>query len=555
MSQISTRNILLYLLLGVLGALVIFCAVITYGVFKQTRELGLRAALSSSVAPSKIQMILNYIQGNYVDSLSMTELQERVLPHLFEELDPHSEYIPAKMMKTVEVPLKGNFDGIGVTFTMITDTIIVQSVIAGGPSQKVGIQIGDRFITIEGDTVAGKSVPQDSIVSRLRGPRGTKVTVGVQRYGNPELIPIQITRDQILLNSVEVAYMLDEKTGFIRLSRFAQTTPQDFQKALMELSMRGMQQVVLDLRGNGGGYLGAAHFIAGQFLHMGDTIVYTEGRARERSYLLSLGEGPLRNIPLVVLIDEFSASGSEIVAGAVQDNDRGVIVGRRSFGKGLVQEQIVLSDGSGLRLTTQRYYTPSGRSIQKPYELGGGKEYDLELEQRWKHGEFVDPDSIMQDTTQRYYTRSGRVVYGGGGIMPDRFVALDTTSYGPYYRAIMLKALHLRFAQEYLDAHREELNRLGSPQDLVVALEQRGIENTFNQYARKQGVTAHPPKPGDPAYPLLKSLIHACIARGIFDNNGFYPIYQEQDPVVQMALKIINDPETMRTTLRPQNVN
>lgn len=538
-----TVDAILYMGLGAVVALLLVGGYRLYSHYKNSMR-GVMPLLSTG--NSKLQMVLNYVKNNYVDSISIDDIQEQMLPHFFEQLDPHSEYIPAEWMAKAEEPLRGYFDGIGISFTMGNDTVIVQTVMAGGPSQKVGIMEGDRIHTVDDDTVAGRSLSRDSIMHLLRGVKGSKVKVGVSRKGSTQLIPFTITRDRIPINSVEVSYMIDERTGFIRLARFSQTTPQDFQKALISLSMHGMEQLILDLRGNGGGFMGAAHFVASQFLQPSDTIVYTEGRARERNYLLCLGEGPLRNIPLVVLIDELSASSSEIVAGAIQDNDRGLIVGRRSFGKGLVQEQILFSDGSGIRLTTQRYYTPSGRSIQKPYKMGEASLYDRELEKRWEHGEFVERDSIWQDSSEVFFTTAGRKVYGGGGIMPDYFVPLDTGTYGAYYRKVVQHAYHFLYAQSYLDKNRSHLQSFSTLEDLLAFLDSEKLLEGLIQYVKAQGVPAPSKADWELAHGMLLAQVKAYVARGIFDNAGFYPVMQEYDSVLQKALALINDPKAMR---------
>lgn len=540
----KVRNFILYTLLVLAVTLSVGAGYMIYIYVRSHNQ----PAMGRLMRPtgSKLEMILGFITANYVDSISPAQLQEQVLPLLFEQLDPHSAYIPASEVKRMQEPMTGSFEGVGITFTMLADTVVVQDVIASGPAQRAGIQVGDRIHTIEQDTVAGRKVPQDSIMARLRGQRGTEVMVGIQRAGNRELIPIRVVRDKIPINSVEVAYMADAQTGVVRLSRFSKTTPQDFQQAFMKLAGQGMQQMVLDLRGNGGGILEVAHFLAGQFLYKGDTIVYTEGRARERYYYLSLADGPLRNVPLVVLIDEFSASSSEIVAGAIQDNDRGYIVGRRSFGKGLVQEQVVLSDGSALRLTTQRYYTPSGRLIQRPYKLGEAEQYEEDIVKRWEHGELLDQDSVIQDTTQRYYTHAGRVVYGGGGIMPDYFVGIDTASYGNYFLQLSRKALQLRFAQHYLDLHRNELQALGSVERLLHHLKGQNLFDQLVSFSHDTGIKPPTAKDRTLAQEVLTTQLYAYIARGVFDNECFYPIMQRYDPVMLKALEVIHNPEAMR---------
>lgn len=537
----SSNKTLLWVAVSLAIVSIVACLVSIFLLFKG-RTLFSRMHASPG---QKLQLVLSHIGANYVDSISMRDMEEKALPIILKQLDPHSEYLSAEMMSAANEPLKGNFDGIGVTFNMLSDTIIIQSVIPGGPSERVGLQNGDRIILVDGDTVAGRSIRQDSIVKRLRGERGTSVSVAVERAGGADLIPFDIVRDKIPINSVEVAYMADSVTGLIRISRFAQTTPAEFSEAVLRLAVSGMQRLIVDLRGNGGGFLEAAHFIASQFLHEDQLIVYTQGRARGRSELLSIGEGPLRNIPLAILIDEFSASASEIVAGAVQDNDRGVIVGRRSFGKGLVQEQIAFSDGSGLRLTTARYYTPSGRSIQKPYTMGDMASYDEELEERWLHGEFLAEDSIQQDTLQRFYTVGGRPVYGGGGIMPDLFVPLDTVGDSHFYRQVTRRAMQIRFAQRYLDANREKLALFGRAEEMLEYLESQNLLSDFLQYAASQKVT---PKPGDlkRSSEVILTQIYAHIARATLEEEGYARIIQSIDVTLQEALRLLRDPNPLQ---------
>ena len=461
-----------------------------------------------------------------------------------QQLDPHSEYFTPKQLEEVAEPLRGDFDGIGVTYNMATDTVIVQSVIAGGPSERAGILMGDRFLSVDGHNIAGVKVGTDSVMHLLRGVRGTKVVVGVRRVGLADTLAIEIVRDRIPIHSIEAAYMADSLTGVIRLSRFAQTTPQEFKEAIIKLVEQGMVRLVFDLRRNGGGFLEAACFIAQQFLQDGQLIVYTEGRSRPRQDIVVQGEGPLRNIPLVVLVDEFSASSSEIVAGAMQDNDRALIVGRRTFGKGLVQEQRMLPDGSGLRLTVARYYTPSGRCIQKPYKLGEGEKYSAEWLERWERGEVLHSDSVHQDTLQRYSTLSGRPVYGGGGVMPDVFVPLDTAGYSPFYKAVNNKGITIRFAQRYVDAHRGQLARYADWRELNRYLKSLPLLTLFDQFLQQEKVSERTLSHGK-SDSLIEIQLRALIARGVLDNAAYYPIIQELDVELQKALSLVAQPKDL----------
>ncbi len=496
-------------------------------------------------AGEKVRAVLDKISSDYVDSVSLDSIEEALLPALLSELDPHSEYFPAREMDAVQEPLRGDFEGIGVVFNMLTDTVIIQSVIAGGPSERAGIEAGDRIIRVDSITIAGVKCPQDSVVHLLRGARGTRVKVGIERVGVNGLIPMEITRDKIPLKSIEAAYMVDGEVGVIRLSRFAQKTPEEFSEALIRLSEAGMQRLVLDLRGNGGGYLQGAHFVASQFLRKGALITYIQGRRRERQDLTTTSDGVLRNIPLVLLTDELSASSSEIVAGAMQDNDRAAIVGRRTFGKGLVQEQFEFPDGSGLRLTVSRYYTPSGRSIQKPYELGEKGAYNLDLEERWEHGELYERDSIKQDTLRAFKTVGGRTVYGGGGIMPDVFVPLDTVGNSHFLREVSRRALLAKFAQRYLDGHRVELKAFGDAHELLKHLKGQPIMREFLAYAKSEGFT---PGQGEMAQSgeIILTRLHANIARGTLDNAGYYPIISSIDNTLQRGIELVKTKDPIK---------
>ena len=540
----SGRRVLLILLLA-LAALAA-----TFYVLERRSANRLARLFGSIVQGDKLHAIVDAVERDYVDSVNADSIENRVINLFVQQLDPHSEFFTAPQMAEVAEPLRGDFDGIGVTYNMATDTVVVQSVIAGGPSEKAGILMGDRFLSVDGHRIVGKSVTTDSVMHLLRGPRGTKVVVGLERKGVKDTLAIEITRDRIPINSIEAAYMADDLTGVIRLSRFAQTTPREFQEAVLKLAAQGMQRLVFDLRRNGGGLLEAACFISMQFLQEGQLIVYTEGRARPRQEIRTEGEGALRNIPLVILVDEFSASSSEIVAGAMQDNDRALIVGRRTFGKGLVQEQRLFPDGSGLRLTVARYYTPSGRCIQKPYKLGENDKYAEEWVQRWERGEFMHSDSIHQDTLQRFTTTNGRVVYGGGGIMPDVFVPLDTTGYAPYYKAVTNRGLPIRFAQRYVDKHRDELARYADWKALDVHLRQEKLLHRFDELVRTENPEMARLPRGAKADQMLEIQLRALIVRGMLDNAGYYPIIQELDNELQKALELVAQPKNLELQAR-----
>lgn len=428
------------------------------------RGLSLTVPLGT-MGNDKLNQVLALIYNRYVDEPRMDSIEEVVVPMILESLDPHSAYIPAAELAQVNEPLEGHFDGIGVTFNMLGDTVRIITVISGGPSFKAGIQNGDRVITINDSIVSGREIHQDSIVKRLRGPRGTKVRLGVERQGVAGLLPIEVTRDVVPMKSVDAGFMVGPETGYLRLSLFSRTSYQEIAQFGSEMKALGMKNLIIDLRGNSGGLLDQAIYIANEFLGANSLIVYTEGRASRRSEQFSNGKGGLQEINPIILIDESSASASEIVAGALQDNDRGTIVGRRSFGKGLVQEQIDLGDGSAIRLTVSRYYTPVGRSIQKPYD-DGLEAYHNDLRNRFEHSELYSADSIRFADSLKFTTPGGKTVYGGGGIMPDVFVPLDTTASNPYLLQVVNRNILFQYSMQYTDQHRAKLNQIQTMPEL-----------------------------------------------------------------------------------------
>ena len=487
----------------------------------------------------KLTNVVNYIVQDYVDPLNKDEIVEKAIPIILEELDPHSQYIPAKDLTTVNEPLEGNFSGIGIQFNMLKDTLMVIKTIANGPSEKVGILAGDRIITVDGDTVAGVKISSDSIVKRLKGPRGTQVNVGISRKSIDDLLNFDITRDNIPLYSVDIAYMIDDTTGYIYVSKFARTTFNEFVNAVTSLRAKEMKNLILDLRNNGGGYLDAAVNIADQFLPENKLIVYTEGNARKRQDYLSTRGGICLGLDVAVLIDEGSASASEILAGALQDNDIGTIIGRRSFGKGLVQEQQRLSDGSAIRLTVARYYTPTGRCIQKPY-TNGNSDYYSEIAERYYHGELMEEDSIHFNDSLKYVTPGGKVVYGGGGIMPDIFVPIDTSDFTPYLGQIRNRGIIYKFALEYTDKHRADLEKYSDVDDIIKYLDKKNALNEMIRYAKKNKI--------EPNYEeiaiskeILRIELYAYIARNLLDNEGFYPIIAKIDKMLKTAKKTLEE--------------
>jgi carboxyl-terminal processing protease len=498
----------------------------------------------------KLTTVLNYIEQEYVDTVDRKQLVDDAIPAMLKDLDPHSLYIPAKDLEEVNEPLEGNFSGIGVQFNMQDDTVAIINTIPNGPSELVGIKPGDRIIRVNDSVVAGVNMPSEDIVKMLKGERGTKVNVTIARRGESKPLEFEIVRDEIPLYSVDVAYMVAPEIGYIKINSFGRTTLQEFQKGVQKLHAKNMNKLIVDLRGNGGGYMDAATNIADQFLKGGKLIVYTKGRSKPRTDVYATDQGSCQQDELIILIDEGSASASEILAGAIQDNDRGLIMGRRSFGKGLVQEQIMLNDGSAIRLTIARYYTPTGRCIQKSYAQGN-KEYYMDLHERFEHGELVEADSIHFADSLKYTTPGGNTVYGGGGIMPDIFVPLDTVGLSDYFTKIRSRGLIYRFAFDYTDQHRQELNQFTNIEDLRKYLQNKDLMNEFTKFAKDKGV------PVDrEGLKISGNIIHtqleAYIARNILDNEGFYPIIKDLDNTLLKAVKIMQEdrdaPLSLNTT-------
>lgn len=487
----------------------------------------------------KLHSIINYIESEYVDTISREKLVESAIPAMLKELDPHSVYIPAKDFSRVNDPLEGNFDGIGIEFNMPNDTVVVMNTIPGGPSEKVGILPGDRIVKVNDTTIAGVNMSTDQVIKKLKGPRGSKVNVSVRRDGLSELLDFEIIRDEIPLYSVDVAMIIDDSTGFIKINKFSRTTFDEFMEGISKLQKKGINKLIIDLRGNGGGYMDAATNLADQFLKKGKLIVYTKGRARPRNEITSTDRGTFKNGDVVVLIDEWSASASEILAGAIQDNDRGTIIGRRSFGKGLVQEPMMFSDGSAMRLTIARYYTPTGRSIQKPY-TNGSEDYYSDLSERLRNGEFAEKDSIHFSDSLKYYTPEGKEVFGGGGIMPDVFVPIDTSFVTDYFMKIRRKGLIYRFAFEYSDKNRQELEKFDNFNELISYLDKINIYEKFLKYAAENGVKKDPDDLKI-SYDIIKTQLYAYIARNFFDNEGFYHVFAGSDNTLQNAIEFLTD--------------
>lgn len=530
----SSLLIVLALLVGIVVGLIVS--------YNNTQARLLRLAENIHAPASKIDMALSLIDRYYVDSVETDSLVEQLLPDLMWYLDPHSVYIPASELEALNEPLDGEFEGIGVTFNMATDTMVVLNVIPQGPSQKAGIQNGDRIIRIDDSLVAGQQIPVDAVMKMLRGKRGTKVTLSVQRQRAPELLPITITRDKIPMKSVNAACMLTPDVGFLRITTFSQHTHEEMMSALADLKKRGMKKLILDLRGNSGGYLGQPILMANEFLPDERLIVYTEDRNGNRMEEYSDGRGRYRDVALAVLIDEQSASSSEIFAGALQDNDRATIIGRRSFGKGLVQQQIPFPDGSAMRLTTARYYTPTGRSIQKPY-TGADEEYDYDLYNRYLHNELFSADSIRFDDSLRYVTPGGRIVYGGGGIMPDEFVPLDTTAMSDYYLDVAGRNLIYRYAMDFSDRYRNEINAVRDINALNALLDREDLLGGFIAYAERNGVAPDPEQIRQ-SETLLRALLRGFVGRNSpLEESGFYANYYIADPTILRALDVFGEPK------------
>ena len=437
---------------------------------------------------NKINALLRIVNDSYVDTVKMEDLVEKTMPLILSELDPHSSYIPAQKLEEVNSELKGHFSGIGIQFTIKDDTIHVNSVIPGGPSEKVGLMAGDRIIEVDDSAFVGKKVTNTEAMKRLKGEKGTKVKLGIYRQGEPETLYFTIIRGDIPVKSVDAAYLIDGKWGFVKVNKFGETTYPELLFALAKLNQQNMQGLIVDLRGNTGGYMAAAIQMVNEFLPANKLIVYTEGRKYPRENYTSNGTGSSQSLPIIVLVDEGSASASEIFAGAIQDNDRGTIIGRRSFGKGLVQQPIEFNDGSAIRLTIARYHTPSGRCIQKPYEHGKEEEYELDLLTRYEHGEFFSADSIKQNEEEIYYTSIGRKVYGGGGIMPDIFVPHDTLGMTSYFRMAANRGLIIRYAFDYTDQNRNKLQEYTNCDDMGDYLKTQNLLVKFSKWAETKGL-------------------------------------------------------------------
>lgn len=531
----SKRSILIPFLMGITLAVGVFIGKYFPSGDNTTVSQGLR------FRNDKLTNILNIIEANYVDSVNRNELIETAIPAMLKKLDPHSVYIPAKDLARANEPLQGNFDGIGISFNMLTDTILVISTIPGGPSEKVGLMPGDKILYVNDSLVAGKNISDQRVMSMLKGQRGTLVRIKVLRNGVKDLVPFEITRDKIPMYSIDASYMVNDSTGYMKINNFAMTTFEEFMKNLRDLKIQGMKSLILDLRGNSGGIMEASVQIANQFLKENQLIVYTKGRTHPRNEARATGKGEFETGNLVVLIDEWSASASEILAGAIQDNDRGTIIGRRSFGKGLVQEPVSFADGSGMRLTIARYYTPTGRSIQRSYAHGFDEYYE-ELLARSAQGDPEASDSIQHSDSLKFTTPAGRVVYGGGGIMPDEYVPVDTSGISDYF--INVRSLIYRFALKYTESNRETLKKFAEPGDMKRFLDRQSLLPQFVKYAAANGVKEDREGLRTSGH-IIHTQLEAYIARNILDNKGFYPIWEDIDTTLKYAITFLEKSKTV----------
>lgn len=521
---------------------------ILIGTFFANRFSGNRLNIINT-SSNKINDLLHIIDNQYVDTIDIANIVEKAMPQILSELDPHSSYISAQAAKTANDELNGSFSGIGVQFQIKSDTVYCTNIIKGGPAEKVGMLAGDKIVTINDSLYVGKCVTNEETLHRLKGEKGTKVKLGVKRNGNKKLLYFTVIRGDIPIKSVDATYMLTDKLGYIKINKFGNTTYEELLTSLAQLEQEHFKGLVIDLRSNNGGYLNAAIQMINEFLPEDKLIVYTEGRKMKRENFKSDGRGSYQDMPLIILTDELSASASEIFAGAIQDNDRGIIVGRRTFGKGLVQQPIEFSDGSLIHLTVARYYTPSGRCIQKPYTKGGDPDYELDIITRYQHGEFFNEDSIRQ-TGQIYKTGIGRTVYGGGGIMPDYFVAEDTTQITPYYQEVASKGYINQFCFEYSDKNRLKLKKIRKANELVKELLNERVLQQFIDYCDTKGVKRRNNMILK-SQQLLEDVIYGSIVYNLLNIEEYTKYMNKDDATVKRAIELYNSNKT--TPHKPQN--
>ena len=527
-------------------ALIIIASVVTgiaVGTFF-TRRLLTPYLNVINVSTNKVGDLLHIVDEMYVDSVNVDDMVEQVMPQVLKELDPHSMYIPAKDLEDTNAELKGSFSGIGVQFTIQSDTVHINSVIKGGPSEKVGLMAGDRIISVDDSAYVGKVVTNEETMRRLKGPKGTQVKLGIHRQGEKQPLSFTIIRGDIPIKSVDAAYMITPTLGYVRINKFGETTYPELLIALASFGQHDCQGIIVDLRGNTGGYMAAAIQMVNEFLPKNRLIVYTEGRNSPREEYRSNGRGNVQQMPIIVLVDEISASASEIFAGAIQDNDRGTIIGRRTFGKGLVQQPFEFRDGSAMRLTVARYYTPAGRCIQKPYTKGKDKEYDMDLVTRYEHGEFFSQDSIHQDETSIFRTSIGRPVYGGGGIMPDIFVPQDTSDYTSYYKMAAMRGLLVKFAFDYTDHNRPRMIDFTDAQTLEKYLKRQGLLEQFARYANERGLKRR----NNMLYrsrALFEESLYGNIIYNMLGMEEYLKFLNATDPAVLRAINVLERGESV----------
>lgn len=528
---------------------------ILIGTFYANHFSGNRLNIINS-GSNRLSNLLHIVDDQYVDKVNIDSLVDMAIPQILADLDPHSVYIPAKDAQAATDDLKGSFSGVGIEFTIRKDTIHVQNVVKNGPAQRAGILAGDKIVSVDGKTFVGKVVTQDEAMRRLKGPKDTKVKIGVVRYGQKAVKYFTVTRGDIPQRSITATYMLDKSTGYIKIKNFGETTYPELLIALAQLSQERFSNLVIDLRDNGGGYMNSAVQMANEFLPKNKLIVYMQGRKSPRQDFRSDGHGSYQKIPLIVLINEASASASEIFAGAMQDNDRATIIGRRSFGKGLVQQQIGFPDGSMIRLTIARYYTPSGRCIQKPFKPGDNQDYDNDLLTRYQHGEFFSQDSIKH-TGPDYHTSIGRIIYGGGGITPDIFVAEDTLSMTSYYKQAAMSGLILQYAFNYTDNNRQKLNTYSSMMEMSKYLVSQNTVEQFAAFADKNGLKRRNLMIRK-SHKLLERFINSRIIYNMLDEQAWTEYINQDDPTIATALRVFEKNEAFpkkpgtKTSAKPQ---
>jgi len=490
---------------------------------------------------NKLNDLLHIIDDQYVDTVDLSNLVERAMPEILGELDPHSIYIPAQKSQEATDELAGSFSGIGVQFTIRQDTIYINNVIKGGPSEKVGLLAGDRIVKVDGEDFTGEIVTNEEVLHRLKGEKGSEVKLTVLRRGQKEFLDFTVVRGDIPVNSVKAAYMINKEVGYMQIEKFGETTYPEMLVGLAKLSQANFKGLIIDLRGNTGGYMGAAIQMVNEFLPANRLIVYTEGRKSARQEYKSDGRGSYQDLPLVVLVDEASASASEIFSGAIQDNDRGMVVGRRTFGKGLVQEQVEFGDHSMLRLTIARYYTPSGRCVQKPYKKGHDEDYEMDILTRYQRGEFFSVDSIKQ-SGNAYETSIGRKIYGGGGIMPDYFVPQDTANYTSYFRMANQQGFIIQYTYEYTDDNRQTLSKYDTYESLVKYLTKQNIVEKFANYANKKGLKRRNLML-QKSMKLFERALYGNIVYIMLDDEEYAKFVNESDPTVLKAVDLLKNNE------------